>query len=290
MSALASSCPRGERSFVHYLPPAGRRLAGRILPARACLRPVVALHGLGSTHHDLLDVARRTGAPTLLVDLPGFGASGPFPRGARLAEVAAELAELARAQGFARALWWGCSFGGHLALRVALDRPEQVTGLLLVSSGGLDPAPSPALAHAFREEHLAARSPDRLARELDALVGHPTAATRAFAARRLRAHARGEAGYEGVARAAAAALADDLPRRLDEVRAPAVLVHGEEDPLVPLAHARHAADLLGAPLQVLPGVGHLPWLEDPPAVAEALRSVAQPGARPLAPAGPRRSS
>ena len=55
---------------------------------------------------------------------------------------------------------------------------------------------------------------------------------------------------------------------------PSLVVVGTHDPTCPRAMADELADVLGAHVQVMPGIGHLPMLEDPAGTAEAvLRSI-----------------
>jgi len=54
-----------------------------------------------------------------------------------------------------------------------------------------------------------------------------------------------------------------LARRLPRVSVPTLVIHGELSP-IPVIHAERVAQLIpGARLVVVPGVGHLPWLERP---------------------------
>jgi proline iminopeptidase len=62
---------------------------------------------------------------------------------------------------------------------------------------------------------------------------------------------------------------EDLARRCRTLDVPALVVAGEEDPRPPLAVDSLVGALPRAELVVMPGVGHLPWLEDP----EGLRAV-----------------
>jgi pimeloyl-ACP methyl ester carboxylesterase len=50
---------------------------------------------------------------------------------------------------------------------------------------------------------------------------------------------------------------------------PTRFVHGDLDPL-PVSASTDAAALMGAPVDVLPGNGHFPWLEDPGCVRRSL--------------------
>lgn len=59
--------------------------------------------------------------------------------------------------------------------------------------------------------------------------------------------------------------------RSRERRRTRVILHGEEDTLLPLAHARHTAMRVPhARLRVLPGHGHFSLLGELPAIAAAL--------------------
>ena len=61
----------------------------------------------------------------------------------------------------------------------------------------------------------------------------------------------------------------DLRAALERVRAPAIVLHGREDP-IPLASSEAAARALGARLVVLDGSGHVPYVERPDALFAAI--------------------
>jgi pimeloyl-ACP methyl ester carboxylesterase len=64
----------------------------------------------------------------------------------------------------------------------------------------------------------------------------------------------------------------DSTSLLGSVAIPALVIHGEQDAIVSLDEARTvAAALPHGELVVIPGVGHLTNLEDPPAFTAALR-------------------
>lgn len=241
--------------------------------------PAIYVHGLGSDLTDLLDVATRVGAPAVLLDLPGFGQSERVDREHSVARDAATCVSLLEHLGVAQALWVGCSYGGHVALRAALDHAGRVAGLVLVSSGGLYLEPPVHLAPMFDERLMAARAPVQVLAACDLLVARPCAATLRFRARRLAAHVgvphEGRViaqDYRAVARTARASLTDDAGRHLERVAVAVEMVHGAVDPLVPLAIAEAArARLPRAALTTLSGVGHVPWLEAPARVAARVR-------------------
>jgi pimeloyl-ACP methyl ester carboxylesterase len=60
-----------------------------------------------------------------------------------------------------------------------------------------------------------------------------------------------------------------LPEKLRGCTVPTRFVHGELDPL-PVSASTETAAILGATVDVLPGNGHFPWLEDPGCVRRSL--------------------
>ena len=110
---------------------------------------VLLLHGQPGRGRDLEPVARLLSwrARTLLPDRPGYGATGG--RALPLAEQAAILAALLVERRAAPAVVVGHSYGGGVALSLALQHPELVSGLVLVSSiggAGLESCVGPASA------------------------------------------------------------------------------------------------------------------------------------------------
>ena len=53
--------------------------------------------------------------------------------------------------------------------------------------------------------------------------------------------------------------------RLGELRCPALVAWGADDPYIPSSFARAFADALGGEtrLELLPGLRHWPWVDDP---------------------------
>jgi proline iminopeptidase len=61
----------------------------------------------------------------------------------------------------------------------------------------------------------------------------------------------------------------DLLPALRDVRVPAFVVHGREDP-IPLASSEQVAEALGARLLVLDDCGHVPYVEQPAELFDSL--------------------
>jgi 2-hydroxymuconate-semialdehyde hydrolase len=174
--------------------------------------------------------------------------------------------------GIARAVVCGNSMGGGVALRLAVDHPERVAALVLISSVGSDVHHHAAVA-AWRtgknplipEEH---EVDDFIATALDESSKIPlsiiryVATTRARAAARLRVLFDDFAGHHG---------AEGVPADLSGITAPALVLHGERDQLVDRAAAEALHRRLPrAELHHLAHVGHAPQLEAPRRTAQLI--------------------
>ena len=99
--------------------------------------PLVGLHGLTATRRYVLLGSRaleRGGYEVVLYDARGHGDSAAPPDGDYSYEALShDLGRVLDAFGFERALLVGASMGAHTALRFALERPERVAGLVLVT-------------------------------------------------------------------------------------------------------------------------------------------------------------
>src|ERR671932_1977557 len=108
--------------------------------------PLVLLHGVGTSSGEwswvLPDLARNHRVYT--IDLPGYDGSYEPPDYSP-AYTAQFVSSFLDAVGVERAVVVGNSFGGLVALRLALSEPERVSALVLVDSAGLGHAVSPAL-------------------------------------------------------------------------------------------------------------------------------------------------
>jgi pimeloyl-ACP methyl ester carboxylesterase len=98
---------------------------------------VVGLHGLTATRRYVLMGSRmveREGRRVVVFDARGHGESSPAPGGDYSYDAqAGDLGALLDAFAIERALLAGVSMGAHTAVRFALEHPERVAGLLLVT-------------------------------------------------------------------------------------------------------------------------------------------------------------
>jgi pimeloyl-ACP methyl ester carboxylesterase len=101
--------------------------------------PVVLLHGLTATHRYVVMGSKsleRSGHDVLTYDARGHGASDPAPEGPEAytyADLAGDLIGVLDEAGIERAVLAGSSMGAHTAVRVALEHPERVAGLVVIT-------------------------------------------------------------------------------------------------------------------------------------------------------------
>jgi pimeloyl-ACP methyl ester carboxylesterase len=108
--------------------------------------PVILLHGLTATHRYVVMGSRaleRGGHRVIAYDARGHGASAPAPEPDDYGYEAlvCDLLSVMRERGIDRAVLAGASMGAHTALRAALEQPERVAGLVVIT-----PAYDPELA------------------------------------------------------------------------------------------------------------------------------------------------
>jgi pimeloyl-ACP methyl ester carboxylesterase len=171
----------------------------------------------------------------------------------------------------------GVSMGGMIAQIVAAEYPERVKSLVSLMSTSGDPAlPGPAprvLQGLLRPRPL--RDPERgIAQTADflRLIGSPgfppnEAELRAKVERAVR---RSYCPDGWARQLIAVQSAGSRAQALGRIRAPTLLMHGADDPLIPVAAGRHtAANIPGSRLKIIPGWGHdLPDALLPRLVAE----------------------
>ena len=107
---------------------------------------MVALHGLGSGAMPLGPVLAHLKSHfgrIIAPDMPGHGFSDA-PEALSVQTIYAGILSLLEQTLEGRALFFGHSLGGAVSLRIALERPDLVNGLALLSPAG---APTPASEH-----------------------------------------------------------------------------------------------------------------------------------------------
>jgi pimeloyl-ACP methyl ester carboxylesterase len=155
----------------------------------------------------------------------------------------------------------GTSYGGSIALEVALAAPERMTALWLM---GCNPA-----APDVNVQDLVAGLEARPDAVIDMLAGLAVAKGSVEAAEAFKAMAYRVGGKAGAAQARALGSRPEVTSRLGALHMPALVIWGEADQIVPASVGQALADALPhAHFHVLPDCGHLPTLEEPAECAE----------------------
>jgi pimeloyl-ACP methyl ester carboxylesterase len=242
--------------------------------------PVVLVPGLSLDSRVWEPVVERLEGELscLTPDNRGAGLSD-VPRGPYdVTQMAGDLYGLLMILGIESAVVVGHSMGGYVALQLALDSPELVRGLVLVSTSSTGRQDLLGMSDEAKRALARTRGPiEEIARDnVHASVGklfleaHPERVEE-FVAQRAARPPRGR----GVQGQRAAADRFDARDRLWEVRCPCSVIHGTGDRLIPPERGRElAAGIEGARLVELPEVGHLPQLEAPDELSAEIGRVA----------------
>jgi len=248
--------------------------------------PLVLTHGTGAwsgTWDQNVQAMAAAGYRVIAVDLPPFGfstrpASRDYSRGAQ----ARRITGLIDALKLGPVTLLGHSYGGGPAAEAAMLQPDCVRRLILVDAAiGLRESPAPAESGGVAAGLFGIR-PLRTA--LIATVGTQPLFSefwlRKFVARKEVVTPSRTAIYRQpfVLHGFTASLGDwavqfagesgqslsERPESYRKLPVPLTLVWGQEDSITPLAQAQALQRLAaGARLVVLPGVGHIPQIEDP---------------------------
>ena len=248
-------------------------------------------HGFRTIRYDNRDVGLSTrfeaaGVPNLKWMFVKSMLRLPVRPAYTLADMAADGIALLDHLGIAKAHIVGASMGGMISQHIAARYPERVLSLTsIMSTTG-----NPKLPRANKEA-MAVLANRPMSGDPEDMIAYSVRAARVIGSpaypaeeERLQRRVRGdfERGWypQGVARQMAAIVADgDRRTMLKTISAPTLVIHGEADPLVPLAGGKDtAANIPGARLMTIPGMGH----DLPLALVDTLADAVAGHARELA--------
>jgi 4,5:9,10-diseco-3-hydroxy-5,9,17-trioxoandrosta-1(10),2-diene-4-oate hydrolase len=240
-------------------------------------KAVVLIHGLGryveDWQYNIHALAERH--RVYAVDLVGSGCSDKPPATYSLSYLVRFVGDFLEAQKIDRASLMGHSLGGSVALQYAIQYPAQVEKLVLVNSAGLGkelPLGLRLSSLPLAGEWLTRPSRKGIAESLRRSVYDPTLltdewvqlcyqqATLPGAQRALLDVIRSFIGIGGMRDEVIHLILDNLA----QVTAPTLIVWGQQDRIVPVAHAQIAKGRMPhARLQIFDPCGHFPQRERP---------------------------
>lgn len=223
--------------------------------------PVVLIHGAGWTHLCWPpEVRRLPGFSIFALDLLGHGKSESMGGRQRVGDYVQDVLEWGLTQGIHRAVYIGHSMGGAIALDLALNHPERVAALGLVSTSArlrvlpellADAANPTTFYKALEKIVLMSFSPQTSERLLDQ-------------ARQRMMEIRPSVLFGDLM----ACDAFNVMDRLAEIDLPTLVVCGTEDQMTPLRYVQHMANNIpNARMVAIPQAGHMVMLEKPDEIA-----------------------
>ena len=242
--------------------------------------PLLAVMGMSGTvlhwGEPFLEELRES-FEVIVYDHRGVGASSRLEGSMTIAQLAADAAGLMSALGVESAHVLGISMGGMVAQELVLANPEKVRTLTLGCTycGG----PGSIYGSAARERLYAAMlAGDRdaaLRAAFEINLSPPAAADPELWERFSSIADRRRVAVPVIMAQLAACVQHDTHARLGGVRAPTLVVHGDADEMIPVQNGRLIASLIDAArLEILEGVGHLFFWEQPEHSAELIRAHA----------------
>ncbi|WP_084144932.1 alpha/beta fold hydrolase [Amycolatopsis jejuensis] len=230
--------------------------------------PLVLLHPINSAAVVWTDVAALVDRPVVAVDLRGHGESAPLEPFTVEGGYAPDVLAVLDALDLDRVHLAGGSLGGTISVALAALYPEQVLSVTTFGSTLGTGVPAEAIDEMvaeLRQKGTANYFADLVPQIIgQAHLGSPRV-------REVMATAVGTRAESVVAAILHGAFGADIRHLAGKVSAPVLAVAGTEDPTCPPDMSRELADATGGTVRILPGVGHLPMLEEPSRVAEILR-------------------
>lgn len=253
--------------------------------------PLVFVHGLGGSWQNWLEQVPEFARDHRVIafDLPGFGES-PLPAEEISISGSGRLVVgLMDALGIERAALVGNSMGGFVATEIAVQAPDRVERLVLVSAAGIssEQALRRPLVMAARMGQLGAawvatrsetltRRPRMRKLLTGGIMRHPDQLPPALVAEQVRG-----SGKPGFVDALDELLRYRLRERLGEISVPTLVVWGRQDRVVPVRDAQKFVELIPRARKVIfDDTGHVPQLERPEAFNAVLREFLAEGEPP----------
>ncbi|CAN5530992.1 acetoin dehydrogenase dihydrolipoyllysine-residue acetyltransferase subunit [soil metagenome] len=244
-------------------------------------QPILFLHGLGGSLGSWQIVLGGLAGQYRVValDLPGHGASAktePSQADYSITGHAYAIGESLDLLGLKDTILVGHSLGGAVALSLASMQPGLVRGLVLIDSAALGTEISSGLL-----DLMAGEPGPETARELLDLFMEDKKLVTHRAIDEMAGNQLSEGGWQAQQATANAAFAggkqsDYSAERLEQMTTPVLLIWGELDRVIPAAHGASAVSALpDAVLAVLPGVGHVPQVEQPDTVTRYIDRFAR---------------
>lgn len=262
--------------------------------------PVILIHGIGASLEfwQWTVPALREGYATYAFDFPGFGLSDPVPAAVTPEGAASAALAFMDAVGVERAALVGSSLGGAIATLAAGTAPDRCSALVLAGPAGFGTGViltfrlmtarwvgEAVLALIRRYPRLGLRDSFADQRRIPEVLVEVTRrnAARPVTGQTLLQTLRTSATLRGIRPEVVERLRGIAAR----ITSPTLIVWGTRDRIIPPDQAAVAGRTIqGAHVHMMPGIGHLPFIEDA-AAFNAVMTAFLAGAVPPAEIGRR---
>lgn len=231
-------------------------------PASGTLKtnaPLLLIHGANDHAGTWFTVAPALAKSfrVIVPDLPGHGESEPRTGPIPISLVVAKLERLLQQEHDVTVV--GNSFGGWMAILLALRNRERVARLVLEASGGLTrPLAVPIVATSREHANVILRA-----------VHGP-----AFDPPEWVVEALLQRATDSPMLRFTEAIEHSVEPRLGEIEVPTTLIWGADDGVLPLSYAQDLRDAIrGATLRVIEGAAHIPHMQQPARFLECLTAT-----------------
>ena len=247
--------------------------------------PLLLIMGMSGTHlswgEPFLQLLERDFAVTAY-DHRGVGKSSRTEPGYSIADLADDAAGLLDALNLDSAHVLGISMGGMVAQELALRHPEKIRTLAIGCSysGGEGSALAPQSTLERLQAGWSSGDRDQAIRAMwDVNVSAEFAKDDEVFAEFQRRAFELPVPMPVIMGQMQAIGGHNALDRLATITAPTLVVHGTDDQMLPVANGKLIAQTIpGAKLEILDGVGHLFWVEQPERSAQLVRDHAAAGA------------
>lgn len=228
---------------------------------------IILMHGWGCNHTTLASIERvalSCGYRVINVDFPGFGDSQEPDEVWGVEMYTRQIEALVKNLGITSPTLLGHSFGGRVGILYASRNP--VEKMILVDAAGIKPTRT--LRYYWKVYTF------KLMKRLMYMIYGKDDAERRLDSKRAKA---GSSDYANASpmmrRILSKVVNEDLSDRLSLIKAPTILIWGENDTATPLKDAKKMEQLIpDAGLVSFPGCGHYSFLDNPRQFAAVLRS------------------
>lgn len=208
--------------------------------------PILILHGWGRSSNEWVEMAKVIGGSTssklYVVDLPGFGGSN-IPDVKSIFEYSKLVVELCQYLKIPKLRVVGHSLGGRVAIVMAANNPEMVEQIILIDPAGV-------------KQRSVFRSGLKILAKLFSWV--PKTIRARVSNKVMDEDYRNNPHLRDLYRAI---VKDDLRNQLKKIQCPALVVWGENDPVLPVSLTKiYRRYLPDSTVRIVWGAGHDPHL------------------------------